>query len=166
MQESANQNFLITAMTGRWFCLSLSGVGIITIIDRLAKFLSTQHQTFSFDAVLFVWQYSLNHRLALSLPGLVSPQWWGIVGLLVAGGACWYTWYKRHTQSFLVICAFALGLGAASNGYDRLFRGGVVDYLAFDWLNGLTLNLADILITIACVGIIWWSYKINKPTKT
>jgi len=142
-------------MTARWWWLSLSGIGLIALADRLAKLLSLQHQTFSFDAVLFSWQYSLNQQLALSLPGLLSAQWWGIIGLLVAAGALYYVWQKRHPQSFLAACAFALALGAASNSFDRLFRGGVIDYLTFSWLNGLTLNLADILITLACVGIVW-----------
>ncbi len=141
-------------MTARWWWIALGSIGIVALADRLAKFFSTQHQTFSFDAVLFSWQYSLNNQLALSLPGLLPAPWWGVVGLLVAAGALVYGWHKRHTRSFLAAGAFVLALGAASNGFDRLFHGGVIDYLTFNWLNGLTLNLADVLITLACVGIV------------
>lgn len=140
-----------------WFLWRLLAVAVS--LDRVAKFWSFQHQADQFDAVVFQWHYSLNTRLALGLPGGLPAAWWGAVGLLVAGGALWYAWQNRHANPSTTIAAAALALGAASNGYDRVIYGGVVDYLVLPWLNGLTINLADILITVGCVGIVW---QINK----
>lgn len=150
-------------MTRHWFWLGLGGIGLVALVDRAIKVLSWQHQTFSFDAVLFVVQYSRNSQLALNVPGLISPWWWGIVGLLVAGAACRYAWHQRLTNPWLALGLVALGVGAASNGFDRLVYGGVIDYLTFFWLNGLTINLADVVITLGCGGILWQTHRPSNP---
>lgn len=41
--------------------------------------------------------------------------------------------------------------GAASNVYDRVQRGYVVDYFSFKWLKNVVFNIADIFIIVGSV---------------
>ena len=44
--------------------------------------------------------------------------------------------------------------GAASNLYDRLRRGAVIDFLHLSWWPAF--NLADVAITLGAVAAIWF----------
>lgn len=43
--------------------------------------------------------------------------------------------------------------GAASNVYDRVKRGYVVDYFSFKWLKNVVFNIADVFIIVGSILI-------------
>ncbi|MBI2050564.1 MAG: signal peptidase II [Parcubacteria group bacterium] len=97
---------------------------------------------FVFDSA-FGLRLSLNEFFAWSLPVPNAAVLWIMVPAIAVLGAALYT--KRAHPS----AAGPLGLvaiGALSNAIDRLFYGGVVDYLAVPF--GGAFNIADALVVL------------------
>ena len=61
-------------------------------------------------------------------------------------------YFFRHAAAQIGLGA-ALG-GAASNLYDRLRRGVVIDFLRVGWWP--VFNLADVAITLGAIGALWF----------
>ena len=104
-------------------------------------------------------QASLNQNLVFSIPAPAPIVYLIVLAVLAAMikffiEAC----RKRQKQAY----PLALILGAASgNLFDRVFHGGVVDYMEVS-LGGFSVssfNLADVLIL---AGAIWWISLMNK----
>jgi len=111
-------------------------------------------QAFKFAAVLWSWPIILNKGIAF---GLLSSGSWGVIfwavvvaiilfGVLLVKGEHLAWW-------------FILG-GGASNLVDRLFRGGVVDYIALPVLP--RFNLADVAIALGGVWLIFVQLPYGK----
>ncbi len=92
-----------------------------------------------------------NYGVALNLlekrPGLIQALCGGMLLIL---GSLWF-WLIQKKENPGVLLAFALLLGGgASNYYDRLKRGYVVDYFSFHTpfksLNRIIFNLSDLCI--------------------
>ena len=133
----------------RWGWVVVIG---LALVDRLIKYYFAQRPDVIWRAVFVSVEYSVNHSLALSLPWPL-PQWvlaalMIIIALVVAGYG-----YHHRSRPLLVLSTAAIALGALSNAFDRLTGGGVIDYLSI--ANLAMLNLADVLITVGCVGWLW-----------
>jgi signal peptidase II len=125
------------------------------LVDRVAKMfaqsLLTRGEFFAIDSVAgFVgFVPTVNRVGAFSLPvanGLVL-----VSGLLVAVVLVVMLWRARAAERRIL--SFVL-LGAASNLADRVFFGGVIDYLSFSTLFP-AFNIADLMILGGVVA--WWS---------
>ena len=81
--------------------------------------------------------------LAVSL-GLIALAWFGMLNILEQLGY-----------------GFILG-GALGNGIDRFFAGRVVDFLDFQLIQFPIFNLADVLINIGLVCLLFATFK-NSP---
>ncbi|WP_310602602.1 signal peptidase II [Anaerosporobacter sp.] len=57
---------------------------------------------------------------------------------------------KKENRVLKLAMAFLVG-GAASNVYDRIKRGYVVDYFSFKFLKNVIFNIADIFIIVGSV---------------
>ena len=76
--------------------------------------------------------------------------WGAVLAVVVLGVRSGYLFQRPAAQ-------MALGgalAGAASNLYDRLRRGAVVDFLDLGWWP--SFNLADVAITLGVVVAIWF----------
>lgn len=101
-----------------------------------------------------------NYGAALNLlekqPSLVKGLCAGI--LLTLGGIWFLLLQKRKKVRMLLGLSFLLG-GGASNLYDRLSRGYVVDYVRFQtpWkrLNRIVFNVSDFFIFLGGILLIF-----------
>lgn len=116
----------------------------LLIIDQLAKWWVEQHPFFVLknQALLFGFGPTLNVVL------------WIILCLILI--TLLFTIEKpvRYALPTLLIIA-----GVLSNLIDRIWRGGVIDYLHLSIGSGLFFNLADISII---VGIVIYGYQIFR----
>lgn len=108
-----------------WWLVS-SGV---VLLDQVSKILIFKY---------FPYLIIFNQGIAF---GVLSSDWWLIINLLILGVI--FLFGKKKRGSSLVIG------GGFSNIFDRIIRGGVIDFI--DIKVWPVFNLADIFI---CLGVI------------
>lgn len=123
----------------------------LIILDRYLKvlarlFWSDQAQELT---KWFHLNYSLNNALAFSLPA--NKYFILIITILLLLILTALYLKKLRDRNPEALWWFIIILGATSNLIDRLFYGGVIDYLNVVWFT--TFNLADCLITVG-VGVL------------
>ena len=137
----------------------------IILIDQVIKYLFVSGYNNNGKCISFILTF--NKGVAFSI-GAFLDEWLKYIQLVMVSGVLIYVFYLKE-----VCYAFPAGLllgGAFSNVYDRFIHGGVVDYVywhcGFDFA---IFNLADVLIDIAVVLILYINYKngaeLNKGVK-
>lgn len=124
------------------------------LLDQLTKFVAHQQQT-------VVLNPGISFSLGQDLPGLLKT---GGVALVVA---VIFTVSPRFANLWRNPVSPGLFLGGAvSNLLDRLFYGGVVDWLPVPFVN-LTNNLADWAIGISLVIILLegWAKRVEGSAR-
>ncbi|MCX6793465.1 MAG: signal peptidase II [Candidatus Falkowbacteria bacterium] len=139
----------------------LYGTIFFIIIDRLLKVLALK---LGYAKVLIgPWlKFSLvkNNNAAFSLNFKFDIVWLSIIITIAA--LIWLN-YSLKKKDYLKSLALAmLCLGAMSNIYDRFVYGAVIDYFNFANLN--VFNLADILIVLAAIILLWQEFRNQKKT--
>lgn len=102
------------------------------------------------------FNFKTNYYIAFSLP--LAGQWLNIIIYLIVLLLIYYLarmW--RAGKQVAVIGLFNVIIGAASNLYDRLRYGFVIDYLDLKYFT--VFNLADVMIT---VGVVLLLLNFNK----
>ncbi|MBI4359724.1 MAG: methyltransferase domain-containing protein, partial [Candidatus Jacksonbacteria bacterium] len=129
----------------------------LIIIDRLFKHIATQGgDFFIFDGV-FSFTLSKNTGIAFSMPvpGVISiPLYFALMG--------WILWraYRRKITCFSAYAFGLVFLGGASNFFDRVLYGYVIDYAALRLFSHyFFFNLADTMIVC---GIIWLFFESSR----
>lgn len=74
---------------------------------------------------------------------------WLTFGILILFGVQWW----REEEPLLVWAWVILFSGGLSNFLERISSGCVTDYISLGWFP--TFNIADILLTIGVIGIVW-----------
>lgn len=126
-----------------FFIISLIIGLIFFIMDRLLKYQAIKNNVF---------QANFGIAFSIVLPTTIILFFYiiiliAILGLLIKKILAKNFWEIKNSGLILI------SLGAISNLIDRLTYGYVVDYLNFYfWYN----NLADMLICIGCVMIIYY----------
>ena len=119
----------------------------ILIFDRLTKYFF-QGSNFSFTShllalrafqnqSLFFWQIDRRFLIAFSLIALA-----GLIFVLIK---------NKDGKKFLLTDGLLLVVfGGASNLFDRIFSGYVIDFIRVFFLPFFTFNVSDIMITVGC----------------
>jgi signal peptidase II len=124
-------------------------IGIfLTLLDQLSKWWALQNFTEPFDVTsFFSFRYEQNYGIAWSIwipmPLLIVLH----TALVIAIPVFAYKNLDMRKNVSQFITALVLG-GALGNLYDRIFRGFVVDFIAFSFWP--VFNLADAFL---CIGI-------------
>ncbi len=71
--------------------------------------------------------------------------------VVVAGGFYYLIKYVKKNENFLRYSIIMLLSGAIGNIIDKIFRGFVVDFLEFEFINFPVFNVADIFVTSGAV---------------
>lgn len=133
----------------RQYALALSIFTIVTIADQLLKLcVSASCPVTNTLESWGVVRYAENPGIAFSLPLPLAVQI--IIAIAVAAWVVREIVRSKNTGETLALAILLAGL--ASNVTDRIVRGFVVDYIAL--LPNLTINLADIAITISILALI------------
>jgi len=133
------------------------------IIDQYIKILFVNGFELKGDCISLILAY--NYGVAFSMFAFLQEylKYIQIAIMLIGIG---YLIFNQNIFKLYYIPASFLLAGGISNIYDRFLHGGVVDYVywhcGFDFA---IFNLADVLIDIAVVLILFINYKSNKEVK-
>lgn len=122
--------------------------------DRFLKILAFNNQASQVNLAgdVLKFSYENNYYIAFSLP--LSGVWLNVVVAIIILLLFFYLLKTyRNGQRKIVVCLFAVVLGAASNLFDRLRYGYVIDYLDLKYFT--VFNLADIMITTGIIFLLF-----------
>ena len=97
---------------------------------------------------VFEFKLVYNEGIAFGLlPGL--GVWLAPIGVVIAGGAAWYSLKHPHESRATHVTMALLAAGAVGNLIDRLAYGRVTDMLWVRAIEFPVFNVADVCITVA-----------------
>jgi len=130
------------------------------LLDQYIKFLFVDGFELKGDCISLVLAY--NYGVAFSMLSFLEGNLKYLQLVMISIGII-YLLLNRETVKLYYIPIGLLIAGGLSNIYDRFIHGGVVDYVywhcGFDFA---IFNLADVLIDIAVVLILYINYTSNK----
>ena len=133
---------------------------ILFSIDQYVKFLFVDGFEVKGECISLVLAY--NYGVAFSMFSFLEGNLKYIQIAIMLGGIL-YLALNRDIFKLYYIPAVLLLSGGISNIYDRFIHGGVVDYVYWHcWFDFAIFNLADVLIDIAVVLILWINHKESK----
>ena len=153
-------------MKKRFLIISSISFLAVLVIDQISKYLIIKKIPETGIFLLedfFTFNLTFNYGIGF---GFLLPSWTitvltvGLIGLLV------YLLINQIKQR-LYLTSFLISLvtaAALSNFTDRLFRGGVVDFVSIQ-INSFTwpsFNFADIVITVSAIILIFITFNKNS----
>ncbi|MBU1178546.1 signal peptidase II [Patescibacteria group bacterium] len=139
--------------------LSVLGILALIFLDQGIKFMLAKQGGF------FIWPNFLdigfyqNRGIAFGIP---LPLY--LIYPLIAASLILIVWrygrQLRQGQSWIWLACWMVLMGAASNLFDRLYWGYVVDYIHFSF--GSTFNVADMTIVAGVVILLWRELEKSK----
>ncbi|NLB36455.1 MAG: signal peptidase II [Clostridiales bacterium] len=132
-------------------------IAALTVADQLLKLLVELRLkpvgTVDVIANIFQLRYVENTGAAFSLFSGKTYLLASFTAVIIAVGIyCLVT--KRIKSKYLLFCATLIIAGGIGNLIDRVFRGYVIDYLEFLFVDFAVFNFADCLVTVGAVLII------------
>lgn len=133
----------------KFYFIIFSIVILGLIIDLILKQLTFEKQFSLISGVLSVfytfnkgagWSILANHTLFLTI----------FSAILVIGIICLIIFYKPKSKLFSVAIGLVLG-GAIGNLVDRIFLGGVRDFICLDFITFPIFNFADMMLTVGAI---------------
>lgn len=82
-----------------------------------------------------------NTKLVIFISGILLGSLLLLFGMVIP---------KKGNKVLKLALALLVG-GAASNVFDRVHRGFVVDYFSFKWLRNVVFNIADLFIIVGSI---------------
>ncbi len=138
-------------------------ITILVVIDQLIKLLVVSYlDTVEVIKNFFNLTYVKNFGISFSMfnnKGLL------IILTSVVAMYIIYTLIKQASDDkILKIALLSMLAGAIGNFIDRVFRGFVVDYLAFSFgsYDFAVFNLADVLLVVGCIVVIIYVFIFKK----
>lgn len=122
--------------------------------DRLLKVLAFNNQSEQVNLLgeILKFSYKSNYYIAFSLP--LSGVWLNAAIILIILLLIFYLLKAFIRGRWLTaVCLFAVAMGAASNLFDRLTYGYVIDYLDLKYFT--VFNAVDIMITAGVICLLF-----------
>jgi len=136
---------------------------VLFLLDQYIKSLFVNGFEARGECISLVLAY--NYGVAFSMFSFLEENLKYIQIAIMLGGLI-YLYFNKDIFSSYYFPVALLVAGGVSNIYDRFIHGGVVDYVYWHcWFDFAIFNLADVLIDIAVVMILWISYKESKKEK-
>ena len=131
-------------------------------IDQLTKFLFFGKSFSLIGDFLWIEGSSLNTGAA---GGMFAGQMWLFITLAVVGIGCalFFLITKKYSNSiFFKVTLATLLAGIIGNLIDRIFYGGVRDFIYFKSINFYIFNFADIYLTIGAICLCVYILFLHK----
>lgn len=125
------------------------------MLDQLTKYIAVKHLmpigSHPFIPGLIEFRYTTNPGIAFGM--LEGKSWFFIpVSALAIGLTVFFLIRFRKSMSPLLSAAVAMiAGGGVGNQIDRIFKGEVVDFLNFQFIDFPIFNVADCFVTVGCV---------------
>lgn len=148
-----------------WMIITYTIIIFFIASDRLLKFLAKTNYIENGREIIgevLTFNFIKNYNIAFSIPfsGL-------ILNILIIFIILWLIYYflflifkDKYINTVFILMII---LGAASNLYDRLKYGYVIDYLDLSYFT--VFNLADAMIVLGIIGLGWLLIKVDKKEK-
>jgi len=132
---------------------------LIFIIDRFTKIWALHNLQVPLSITnWFSFELMLNRGVSLGLLHFEHPVGFFFVGVLILSILCFiimWAW-RVYRQGGIIVGQLLVIVGGLSNLIDRIYYGGVVDFIAFS-LNGFyfpLFNIADLAIDVGVLILI------------
>jgi len=138
-------------------------IALITlIIDQGVKY-GVMVGGWRFDGSFFSVILTYNKGVAFSMFAFLGP-YLKFIQLILIGAIIFYL--AKHSyflKAHFIPMGIVVGAGC-SNILDRFWHGGVVDYLFWHrWFEFAVFNLADVMINIAVLVLLWQTFFHKNP---
>ena len=136
---------------------------IIFLSDQFTKYIiNLNHKSLvNRDLILFSIDYVKNFGAAFNLFS-GSRIFLSIVSLIITIVLLYIILSKNNTSSIdLLSYSFILG-GTIGNGFDRISKGYVIDFINLNFINFPIFNIADISINIGFILILYGFIKFKR----
>ena len=136
---------------------------IIFLIDQITKYIiDVNHKSLvNKDLILFSLDYVKNFGAAFNLFSGNRIFLTGISSVITVG-LLYIILNKNNIRSIdLLSYSFILG-GTVGNGFDRLSKGYVIDFINLNYINFPIFNIADMSINIGLIIIIYSFIKFKR----
>jgi signal peptidase II len=130
----------------------------LIIVDRFLKIFALNGISFNLIGDFFTFKFSPNYNIAFSLP--LSGIFLNFLILFIIIILLYYFVFLVYTKKTISYYFGLLILGSASNYFDRIKYGFVIDY--FDLKYFTVFNIADIMIVFGCLLLIVNEFKFKK----
>jgi signal peptidase II len=90
--------------------------------------------------------------------GLFPSRAWGVVSLIAIPVIAWSFLRRKDARTAELVCGALILAGAAGNGWDRLVRASVRDFIVLPWWPWMpNFNVADAMLScsVAVLLLIW-----------
>jgi len=159
MQNQATKNGLKTMFsnTKKMIAVNLAVIFFIAL-DRFLKVfaLANSEGTYNLLADILKFNFTANYYIAFSLP--FYGFWLNtVIGFIILLLIYYFAKTWRSGRSEVAFCLLAIIFGAASNLFDRLKYGFVIDY--FDLKYFTVFNLADVMIVFGVLLLLFCANK-------
>lgn len=132
----------------------------LTVFDRYLKSSSLANIDMQLLGSWLKFDFAPNYGIAFSLPlGGIVLNWLILTVIVIL--AVWAQRELKKGNESQFECIVAIVAGAASNLFDRLNYGYVIDYLDLKYFT--VFNLADVMIFCGVAGLIWLGWQ-QDPT--
>ena len=133
---------------------------VVIVLDQLMKWLTLKINP-QWD-----WSFLKIHMVTNTGAGFGILQdktlLLAMFSFLVAVVIVW-NYRKIPAERFTQFCVALFLGGVLGNFIDRAFRGHVIDFIDFKFWPAF--NVADMAISIAVVGLIWYSWRIGREKR-
>ena len=149
--------------------ITLIIIAVLVAIDQIIKLLVIEHLepigSLTLIDGFIQLNYAENTGAAFgSFSGKTSLL--SIFTLVVIIAGIVYLMVKKRKIDVEYVCITLILSGGIGNLIDRVFRGYVVDYIEFLFVDFAIFNFADILVTCSCFVLAGWLlYEIYQESK-
>lgn len=137
--------------------VGLIGLGVV-LVDQILKYAFLQNETF-YEGSIFSLHLIKNTGAGFGILANNSLVL-GVVSLVVAMILI-VLYPKIEKETFVQVCFALFFAGTVGNMIDRFARQFVVDFIDFSFWPAF--NVADMAITLAAIGFIWYYWKKRDP---
>ncbi|WP_040196932.1 signal peptidase II [Candidatus Soleaferrea massiliensis] len=137
--------------------IALVSIVVLIGVDQLIKFLVDANmvvgQSIPVIQNIFHLTYVENKGSAF---GLFSGhrEFLIIIAVVLLAAGVWLMLSRKIKGNFVLTCAAMIIAGGLGNLIDRIFRGAIIDYLDFPFLNFYIFNFADCLVVVGVICFI------------
>ena len=135
------------------------------IIDQYIKY-GFVFLNWGYDGPVISLVLAYNYGVAFSMFSFLEGNLKYIQIVLLLGAMIYLYFNKEILRTYYIPIALIFA-GGISNIIDRFIHGGVVDYIFWHYKFEFAIfNLADVIIDLGVVLILYLSYKESKQNKT
>lgn len=136
--------------------LPLVVTAILVVIDQITKYiaLSSLKPIGSMTFIKGFMDFTFVENRGAAFGILEGQRWFFVVATIVISAVIIYAFVKmpkKNEYKYMKVALVLILAGAFGNVIDRLFRGYVVDFFEFTFIDWPVFNVADIYVVVGAI---------------